>query len=124
MVHHTEWDRKIDQKGGYMQKDHNEMEEIIKEMAAGNHYYAFKDESVKSDSQILHDGASTTVVVHRGADYDHSLPSLYNGKWCSHFFMMSVLKVFLFIILTFIALKFLMKPLDKRSGSKSRCRSR
>jgi hypothetical protein len=130
MVHHTECDRKIDQRGGYMQKDQNEIEEIIKEMApGGSHYHAFKDGSVKSDSQILHDGASATVV-HRGADYDHSLPSFYHGKWYQsyHSFMMSVLKVFLLIIVTFMAMKFLMmttKPLGKRSSrSKPRYRSR
>jgi hypothetical protein len=130
MVHHTEWDRKIDQRGGYMQKDHDEMEDIIKEMApGGKHYHAFKYGSVKSDDQILQNGASATVV-HRGVYYDNSLPSLYNGKWyqSSHSFMMSVLKVFLFIILTFIALKFLImatKLTGKRSSrSKSRYRSR
>ena len=130
MVHHTEWDRKIDQRGGYMQKDHDEMEEIIKEMApGGKHYHAFKDGSVKSDSQILHDGASATVM-HRGVDYDHSLPSFYHGEWyqSSHSFMMSVLKVFLFIIVTFMAMKFLMmatKPTGKHSSrSKSRSKSR
>lgn len=129
MVHHTEWDRKIDQRGGYMQKDHDEMEEIIKEMAPeGKHYHAFKDGSVKSDSQIKHEGASATVV-HRGKAYDHSLPSFYNGKWyqSSYSFMMSVLKVFLFIIITCIALKFFMmaaKPFKRSSRSKSRSRSR
>jgi hypothetical protein len=130
MVHHTEWDRKIDQRGGYMQKDHDEMEEIIREMApGGKHHHAFKDGSVKSDSDILHKGASASVV-HRGSDYDHSLPSFYHGKWyqSSDSFMMSALKAFLFIILTFIALKFFMmasKSMGKRSSrSKSRSRSR
>ena len=133
MVHHTEWDGKLDQ-SGYMQKDHNEMEEIIKEMApGGNHYHAFKDGSLKSDSQILHDGASATVV-HRGKDYNNSLPNFYHGKLyqSSHSLMMSVLKVFLtFIvtfIVTFIALKCFMmvsKLIGKRSSrSKSRSRSR
>lgn len=121
MVHHTEWDRKIDQRGGYMQKDHDEMEEIIKEMAPeGKHYHAFKDGSVKSDSQTKHEGASATVV-HRGKDYDHCW---YQS---SHSFMMSVLKVFLFIIITCIALKFFMmaaKPFKRSSRSKSRSRSR
>lgn len=130
MVHHTEWDRQIDQRGGFMQKDHDEMEEIIKEMApGGKHYHAFKDGSVKSDSQILHEGASATVV-HRGKDYDHSLPSFYHGKWyqSSYSFMMGVIKVFFSILVIFIAMNFFMmatKPMVKRSSrSKSRSRSR
>ena len=130
MVHHTEWDRKIDQRGGFMQKDHDEMEEIIKEMApGGKHYHAFKDGSVKSDSQILNTGASASVV-HRGKDYDHSLPSFYHGQWyqSSFSFMMSVIKVFMTILVVFIAVKFLMmatKPMVKRSSrSKSKSRSR
>ena len=130
MVHHTEWDRKIDQRGGFMQKDHDEMEQIIKEMApGGKHYHAFKDGSVKSDSQILHEGASASVV-HRGKAYDHFLPSFYHGQWyqSSYSFMMSVMKVIMTILVLFIAMKFLMmatKPMVKRSSrSKSRSRSR
>lgn len=130
MVHHTEWDRKIDQRGGLMQKDHDEMEEIIKEMApGGNHDHAFKYGSVKSDSQILHEGASASVV-HRGKAYDHSLPSLYHGEWyqSSYSFMLSVIKVCMSILVVFIAMKFFMmvtKPMVKRSSkSKSRSRSR
>ena len=130
MVHHTEWDRKMDQRGGYMQKDHDEMEQIIKEMApGGKHYHAFKDGSVKTDSQILHDGASATVV-HRGKDYDHSLPNFYHGKWyqSSDSFMMSVMKVFISILVIFLAMKLFMmakKTMVKRSSrSKSKSRSR
>lgn len=130
MVHHTEWDRKIDQRGGYMQQDHDEMEDIIKEMApGGKHYHAFKDGSVKNDSQILHEGVSATVV-HRGKDYDHSLPSFYHGKWyqSSDSFMISVIKVFAFLLIVSVALRFLVivtKPRGKRSSrSKSRSRSR
>ena len=130
MVHHTEWDRKIDQRGGLMQKDHDQMEEIIKEMApGGKHYHAFKDGSVKYDSQILHEGASASVV-HRGKAYDHSLTSFHHGKWyqSSYSFMLSVIKVFMSILVVFIAMKFFMmasKPMVKRSSrSKSRSRSR
>lgn len=129
-MHHTDWDRMTNQRYGYMQKDHDEMEEIIKEMASGGkHYHAFKDGSVKSDSKILHEGASASLV-HKGKDYDHSLPSFYHGKWyrSSDSFMMKILKVILFIILTFIALKFFMmasKSMGKRSSrSKSRSKSR
>jgi len=109
MVHHTEWDRKVDQRGGYMQKDHDEMEEIIKEIApVGKHYPAFKHGSAKYDS--------------------HCSPSFYHRGYQSSHSMISVLKVFLFIILTCITLKFFMmasKPMGKRSSrSKSRSMSR
>lgn len=135
MVHHNEWDRKLNEKNGYMQKDHDEMEEIVKEMApGGNHYHAFKDGSVgsvKSDSNNLNERTS----VHRGKYYDHSLPSFYHGKWSnpnpnqsSDSVMMSVIKVFAFLLVASFALKCLMmvtKSSKKRSSrSKSRSRSR
>ena len=130
MVHHTEWDRKTDQRGAYMQKDHDEMEEIIKEMApGGKNYHSFNDGSIKSDSRILHEGASA-IVDHRGKDYDHSLPSFYHGQWyqSSNSFRMSVLTVCFVIVMTYLARKSYMmptKPVGKRSSrSKSRSRSR
>jgi len=94
-----------------MQKDHDEMEEIIKEMApGGKHYHAFKDGSLKSDSQILHEGAS-------------------ERKWykSSDSFMLSVIKVFMSILVVFIAIKFFMmatKPMRVKRSSRSKSRSR
>lgn len=129
MVHHTEWDRRKDQQGGFMQKDHDEMEEIIKEMApGGKHYHAFKDGSLKSDSQILHEGALESVA-HRGKAYDHNLPSFSHGKWykSSDSFILSVIKVFMSILLVFIAIKFFMmatKPMRVKRSSRSKSRSR
>lgn len=103
MVHHTEWDRRANQRGGFMQKDHNEMEQIIKEMApGGKHHHPFKDGSVKTDSQIHHEG-SETRVAYRGVDYDHSLPSLYRGQWyqSSYSLFTTAVKIILFILIAF-----------------------
>ena len=131
MVHHTEWDRKTDQRGGYMQKDHDEMEEIIREMSpGGKHYHAFQDGSVKTDAQIKHEGSSSQVV-HRGKSYDHSLPSLYHGKWYpssqvsnqSSFFM-TMVDLIIFIIFVFCFLKIAKMVWKTKSKSKSKSKSK
>lgn len=133
MVHHTEWDRKVG-----MQGDNDEMDEIIKEMApGGSHYHAFKDGSVKSDAQILHDGVSTKVV-HKGAAYDHSLPSLYHGKWYDSdsfrkvfsseksepSFFMSVIRVMSLLLVLFICIKILGMVMKAMKIPKSKSRSK
>ena len=132
MVHHTEWDREQDKRHGLMQSDHDEMEQIIKEMGpGGKHYHAFKDGSVKSDSQIMAKGASGTVV-HRGKDYDHSLPSLYHGKWHkpsnASLSMMSFVRLLLLIACGFFAIKLITMAAKsmtvKRPRSRSRSRSK
>ena len=131
MVHHTEWDRKIDERGGYMQKDHDEMEEIIREMSpGGKHYHAFTDGSVKTDAQIVKTGA-TSEVVHRGAPYDHSLPSFYHGSWYqnSNYFFKGFLEVMSLVLIVFMLVKLMgmsskMLPFPKRTASSARYRSR
>ncbi len=128
MVHHTEWDRKMDKRGGYMQNDHDEMEQIIKEMAPGGaHYHPFKDGSVKTDSQIVHAGASA-AVVHKGASYDPSLPSFYHGQWyqSSYSFFMGAVRGMSLILFVYFFMKILSmasKAMNKRT-SRSKSRSR
>lgn len=130
MVHHTEWDRERDKQGGFMQGDHDTMEQIIKEMApGGKHYHAFKDGSVKSDKVILAEGAGAKVV-HTGKDYDHSLPSWYHGEWytSSHLLLMSFVRLFMFILFGFVGIKLISmasKSIQlKRSKSKAKSKSR
>ena len=126
MVHHTEWDRKIDQQGGYMQKDHNEMEKIIKEMApGGKHYHAFKDGSVKTDAQILSAGSSHTV--HKGAPYDSSLPSFNHGQWyhSTHSTFINIMFfIVLFVVVVMVLKAVRMAKRHKRKSSRSRSKSR
>ena len=131
MVHHTEWDRELDKQHGLMQSDHDDMEQIIKEMGpGGKHYHAFKDGSVKSDSQIMAEGTSATVV-NRGKDYDHSLPSLYHGKWHkpsnSSLSIMSFIRLLMLIAVGFFAIKLISlaaKSMDTKRPRRSRSRSR
>jgi hypothetical protein len=80
MVHHTEWDRRYDKRTGSMQKDHDEMEDIIREMQPGGKHYHAPGTGVKSDKQILRK-ARKHMVHAGGKDYDHSLYSLHHGKW-------------------------------------------
>ena len=120
MVHHNEWDRAMNHSSGYMQKDKNEMEEIIKEMSpGGKHYHPFNDGNVLTDSQILRNGASSETV-HKGAPYDRSLPSFYHGHWykSSHSALMSITKVMAFIVVVFVALKFVYRSATLSTKSK------
>ena len=126
MVHHSKWDRQKNYEGGYMQHDHDEMKEIIKEMApGGKHYHAFKDGSVKTDAQILHSGASAEVV-HAGKSYDPSLPSFYHGQWykSSNTFLMSIIRVMLLIVIVFMFLKFVKMASRKMASRKPKRSSR
>ena len=129
MVHHTEWDRKKNQQGGYMQKDHDEMEDIIREMSpGGKHYHAFKDGSIRTDAQIVHSGASSEVV-HKGKPYNPSLPSFYHGRWyqSSYPFLMSMFSIMFFILILSCIIHFFRmarRSITRKRSSRSKSRSR